>query len=215
METSRLLTSRTTPTAILLALIAFGGCVDPSYRADTGAYFNNPRLVTPTLPPGTPQDAVYVAPLGIRRSRADGDLRVDVLLSGPNAFDIAQQWTEAPARNAAANAAVSLRRINPDPAPLNLRFTGPRIEAVPINADGRELYRGIGRGDERIMLTLTLSASPSFSPGRYELTLLVPQGEQATAWSIGSSTIAVDRRAMNVIISNTGNIEPEMIMGMP
>lgn len=208
-----ILFGRRVPAAVLVALAIFGGCGTPYYPYEQDVYANNPRLRLPQKQIGP--DTVYVKALGLRRARETGDLRLDVLLAGPRAFDVACQWIYAPRAGAVANAVVSLRRTSPDAQPISLRFAGDSITAEPLADNGNELGHAITRSDERIMLTLTLDCSPAWTPGLYEVQLLVPSATLAAPWHVGTVEIVIEEAPMRVQINESGRIKPETMYVWP
>ena len=203
------------PIATLLFLACFAGigCGVPYYRYDANTYLNSPRLHVPTdrLDDAT----VYVTPLGIRRARETGDLRLDVLLAGRNAFDVAIEWIDAPRRGGQANAVLSLRRVTPDAQPISLRFAKDAAIGTPLTDTGEELHRGLSRGDQRIMLTFALDTTPSWRPGLYEILLQVPEGSLSTPWNVGNTAIIIDQDPMRIQVGETTRLEAETHYAMP
>lgn len=197
---------RTLPTAVILALIVFGGCTPYEYRGDANAYTSSDRLIVPVDYTGP--NAVFVRPLGIRRPREDGDLRLDVLIAGEHAFDAATRWASAAAQGTgSANAVISLRRTAPDATPLSLTFAGDRATCTPLDDTGRELDRGLNAYDRRIMLTFILSTSPGFRPGTYDVSLELPSDANAAPWDVGRLDIAIETRKLTIHISDTSRID--------
>lgn len=201
-----------------MALAVFGGCGNPYYPSEQDVYSNSPRLQLPQKPLGA--GTVYVRALGLRppsRPHEQGDLRLDILLAGPRAFDVASQWLYAPPPrgDAAANAVVALRRTSPDAQPISLRFAGDALTAEPIADNGDGLGRGIRRGDERIMLTLTLDCSPAWTRGLYEVQLLVPSAALAEPWRVGGVEIVVEEAPMRVKVYESRRMEPGTVYLWP